>query len=618
MTTVDFGFLKPYIEDKNKRHQFYKESVKEYNDLNVHMDGLPPNELLRDRRPAESEQILKYREKIYAPITKVPMHKVMNSLLKIRTSPDWSIKYDIKEIPAGIPEEETLENYMEFEYPKFSSFTNWFFSVAFKNYLVDSNSILLLMPLNINVAENEYYKPFPTVFNSEYIIDYEENSFYVLLSKETCEYKDGNGRSRRGFIYYIVTDTFIYQYNQIKTDKTYAEVMKFPHGLGELPIVKLNGYVYDAYATTCLYGSRIDPMLPSLNEAAREYSDLQAEIVQHIHSTIIAYQQQQCNKCKGSGFVPVQEGAPIECSACAGNGYMAFDPYSHIIIRPQQAGEQPYPTKIAEYLVKPIDIAKLQDERIKNHIYDALSAINFEFLAETPLNQSGKAKEVDRSELNNFVFTIAEDVVRIFDECYDITNDYRYGGQYQDEELDASLPVIAVPQNFDIASEEMILLELSKAKQYKLDPIIISNLIIEYSNKKFNADEEIKDLVVEVISLDPFASMNEDDILIQKQNDGFEQYQYVIHCNITTFVNRAMEENPEFESWDKADKQALMKTYATEVSKSITAKNAVMAMLPGGLPATPKNAAILPPKTGVTPTVAQPEKKAIPLQKQTA
>jgi hypothetical protein len=579
MTTVDFGFLKPYITDKEKRHQFYRETVRYEKELCVHMDGLPPNELLRDRRPAESEQILKYREKIYAPITKVPMHKVMNSLLKIRTSPDWSIKYDVTDMPSGIPEEERMNEYMEEEYPKFTSFTNWFFNVGFKNYLVDANAVLLLMPLNIYPAENEYYKPFPTVFNSENIIDYEEGSYYVLHSKETCEYKDGNGRSRRGFIYYIVTDTFIYQYNQIKADKTYAEEMRFPHNLGYLPIVKLNGYVYDAYATTCLYRSRIDPMLPSLNEAAREYSDLQAEIVQHIHSTIIAYQQQQCNKCKGTGFVPTQEGAPIECSYCAGSGFMAFDPYSHIIIRPQQAGDQPYPTKIAEYLVKPIDIAKLQDERVKSHIYDALASINFEFISQTPLNISGKAKEIDRAELNNFVFTIAEDVIRIFDDCYNITNDYRYGGQYEGEELESNLPEINVPSNFDIISESALMDEISKAKEAKIDSVILAAMMQEYANKKFNTEQDLRNMIMATLQLDPFACMSEDDILIQLQNNGFEKTQYVIHCNIVSFVVKAVEENDDFYTLEMPDKQKIIQKYADEVVKKTSAQTAIMAQI---------------------------------------
>ena len=575
MTTVDFSFLKPYITEKEMRHPFYAETVKCAKELSIHMDGLPPDELLRARRPAESDQILKYREKIYSPITKIPMHKVMNSLLKIRTSPDWSIKYNVSKMPSGIPKEERMNEYMEEYYPKFSSFTNWFFSVAFKNYLVDANSVLMVMPLNIDIAENEYYKPFQIVFNSENIIDYKEDDYYVLMSKEKCKYRDGNGRLRDGFIYYVVTDSYIYQYNQVKSDKSYEEVMAFAHGLGYLPIVKMNGYVYDVYAKHFLYHSRIDPMLPSLNEAAREYSDLQAEIVQHIHSTIIAYQQQECIKCKGLGVVPTQEGASIACTSCSGSGYMPFDPYSHIVIRPQQSGEQPYPTKIAEYLVKPIDIAKLQDERVRAHIYDALSAINFEFISQTPLNISGKAKEIDRAELNNFVYTIAEDVVRIFDCCYKITNDYRYGGQYSGEELEANLPYITVPSNFDIISESALMDEIGKAKSAKIDPVIISAMMIEYTNKKFNTEQGVRDLVVATLELDPFASMSEDDILIQLQNNGFEKYQYVIHCNIVNFILRANEENEDFYTLELSEKQAIMKGYADEVIKNNSLKQAV-------------------------------------------
>ncbi len=575
---IPIDFLAPYIKDKKKKHQFYHESCQFYYDLKIHMDGMFPDKLLTERRPAESITIRDYRKQIYVPITQAPVHKVHNSLLKIRKAPDWSIKYDLEDQPKSMPEEESFHDYMEEDYPYYSSFTNWFFSVAFKNYEIDANAVILMMPLNPVKEDVDYYNPFPTVFNSDQVIDFKEGEFYVLLSKEKCDYKDGNDVTRKGFIYYVVTETNIYQYNQIKTDGTYLETLNIEHNLGFLPIVKMYGDVFDSYGVTCLYTSRIAPIVPSLKEAVREYSDLQAEIVQHIHSTIIAYQQQQCNSCKGIGFVKVGDGAPIQCQACTGSGYMAFNPYEHIVVRPQQAGEQPYPTPIAQYLIKPIDIAKLQDERVRNHIKDALTAINFEFLYATPLNQSGRAKEVDRSELNNFVYTICEDVIRIFDACYAITYDYRYGGidVLSEEDREKVLPKINVPCQYDIVSESVLLAEITSAKAAGVEPVILNSMLQEYTNSKFNSEQDIRDLVMATLELDPFSSKKEEDILLQLNNDGILESDYIIHCNIISFVSRAIEENKDFLNMSCTEKIAVMNEYATELKTQKSTKNEIM------------------------------------------
>ena len=57
-------------------------------------------------------------------------------------------------------------------------------------------------------------------------------------------------------------------------------------------------------------------------------------------------------------------------------------------------------------------------EEIKQEIWDAYSAVNMEFLMDSPLATSGESKKVDRDELNNFVYTFAEDAVGVLDNAY--------------------------------------------------------------------------------------------------------------------------------------------------------------------------------------------------------
>jgi hypothetical protein len=209
-----------------------------------------------------------------------------------------------------------------------------------------------------------------------------------------------------------------------------VEILNIENPLGYMPIRWTYGQNVEMNAYTMLNESRISSIVPKLNEAIREYSDLQAEIVMHIHSTMWSMQPQQCKTCRGIGNVPRENSAPVQCPACSGLGLAPLNPFEHLVLAPPRPGEPSIPTPPMGYVQKDTEIARLQQERIQQMIYDALSSINMEFLAEVPLSQSGTAKQVDREELNSFVHSIAEDVVRIMDGVsYDCCA-WRYSGDF--------------------------------------------------------------------------------------------------------------------------------------------------------------------------------------------
>lgn len=572
-----------FIEEK-KRHKFYDDSVKMAYDMAVHADNIYPKELIGVRRPKESEAIKKYREEIYVSKTEAPVYKVMNSLMKIRKSQDWMIKYP-KNNPK-ITESESLENYMEFDFPRYASFTNWFWAVCFPQYLIDANAVSFILPENIyesmeNSGEveeaNKYLEPYPVIYNSEQILDYSDEH-YLLWSEEKNKYTK-NRRTYEGNIYYLVDEMNVTIIKEIDPKPIY-EITVYAHNLEELPIVKLGGWVKKEMLQYTLYKSRISPMLPELKEAVREYSDLQAEIVQHIHSTLWAMESQKCNNCNGSGrVIGGKDSAPIKCKECQGKGFYPFNPYENLIVRQPKAGESATPTPPVGYITKPIEIAELQNRRVQDHIFYALAAINFEFLMNTPLNQSGAAKQVDRSELDNFVNSIAEDVVKIYDDHYKIINDYRYRIIIPDEDQrEELLPFINVPMKYDILSEEFLIGEVAKARTSGVNTNLINACEIEYANKKFGADDDVRQYVVACLELDPFASETEDSIIMKLQNKGISQEDYVIHCNVKNYVKRAVEENPDFYAMTLQAKQDILASYAQEAMVSNSAKGKVITL----------------------------------------
>lgn len=569
--------LKGYFKEK-VRHHFYEESVEMSDDMKVHSDGVYPKKLIEERRPHEPEIVIDYRKKIFVPKTKPTFGKVLSSLSKIRRSSDWSIQH-VKDGTrfSKIDDKETLEEYCEKKFPYFESLTNWTFQVLLKKYLEDPNACIFVFPLEIGVEENTFLRPFPVIFDSCHVLDFVPEDYAVLKNPLGSTYYV-RGKAEAGDSFYVITTERIMRYDQVnsKGDMQLSEV-DFAHGLGRLPVFRIGAVIAKADGHNYLYESRVAGMLPELNEAIREYSDLQAAKVIHIYPERYEFVQNQCPKCKGTtqvknprwhpGCDPTMISAMIDCDnpKCV-DGYIAAGPYSKILIRPTnnavEAGTN-IPTPPAGYVEKDVEIVRIMEESVKQHIYDGLAAINFQFLENTPLNESGKAKEVDRDELNNTVHAIAEDIVKCLDNTYKLIALYRYGTLYSMEEIaEEMLPKIIVPEKYDLLSSSHLVEELSASKDKKLNPVLQNALEVEYAAKKFNTDSTVSDLLELVFRLDPLPNTSEDEKNSRLQNKGISQETYIISSNIHEFVQLALDENEDFPSLPLADQKKKMKELA--------------------------------------------------------
>jgi hypothetical protein len=458
------------------------------------------------------------------------------------------------------------------------------FSEGLKNYLLDANGVVAILPFSIPSSVSEFVKPVSQFFDSTQVIDFVENEYCVLLSNDKSIIKNSAGRviATNGSIYYIITPNEYYKYEQINTKGTLQESDVYIHNIGSLPCFRVGGLFKQRLNNSTIYDSRIASMVPSLNEAAREYSDLQAEILQHIHSEKYAYVNSDCKVCNGSGKV-LKDGTQAECPNCKGIGSLLnISNYNTFLIDAAKAGENQLPAPPIGYIQKTTEIAKLQDERVRQHLYDALSTLNMEFLAETPLNQSGAAKEVDKDELNNFVNSIAEDVVNIMDKCYYYIGEYRHNVAVQDKEKRALLlPTVNVPTKFDMLSSNYLLTELTSAKTSGISQAIKKALEIEYAKKKFNTRTDIAEFSELTFTLDPLYGLTEDEKMVRKSNGGISDVDYIISSNISQFVQRAMFENKLFFDVDFKGQTDKMKQYANELKTEMDKAKPVIDMNAG-------------------------------------
>jgi hypothetical protein len=560
------------------RHQNYGATCELATKIAVHADGTFPQNLINERRPNESEQIKEYRRKIYVPITKRPVSKIISSLGKIRRSQDWMIRYNVEAASKSIPNVETLESYCEQNYPRFTSITNWVFADVIRRYLVDANALVAVLPMGVP-SKTEFVKPIGVVFDSAQVLDYAPDSYAIVKSSEKKLYPS-NGNIVSGDVYYIITPTYVERREASYDGANYHVAWKYEHGFGKLPCFKIGGVFYGAENNDFIFNSRIADIVPSLDEAAREYSDLQAEVVQHIHSEKIIYTNTECTECRGRGFTETTDEKGVktrhECPRCNGAGSIAsVSPYGIYKVSPAKTGESNVPMPAVQYVNKPTDMARLQDERIKQHIFDALAAVNMEFLASVPLSQSGIAKAVDRDELNNLVYAVAEDLVKVMDEVYGFINEYRYKLIVPDDEKRrAMLPRIAVPERFDLMTSANILAEITEARNAAINPVLIAEMEKNFAKKVFNEAPEVANVLQMVHSLDPMPCTSDDNKMAQLANGGVTKLDYIISCNIMAFVRRALREDKLFATKSYEEQYKVLVAYADaiETANSLAAR----------------------------------------------
>jgi len=555
----------PYLAKyKPKRREHHEDYLEAYEEHCWHFEGEYPKELIERRRPGEHADIKQWREAVYQPMTKAPCSKVITSLQKIQKSPDWHVTPSNGDFPL-IAEGEDMYTYMYKKFPTFQTVEKYATDVYLRQYLIDAGAIVVVKPLNLNKLENEYFKPMPEIINSKYVYEFKPNELFIWNGDEDFYFKNGKTETK-GEVVYALTDTHMYRYEQISIDGKYREAWAYQHNLMELPAFEIGSVVVEFTNQERQYETRVAGMIPALNECAREYSDAQAEMVQHVFSTMYTYETADCNVCKGSGMINSTNGA-VGCTECDGKGKYPFNPFEHIVISNSVLKETP-PNPPAAYIQKQTEIITIMDSRFKQRIYDALSAINMEFLAEKPISQSGVAKQYDAEELNNFVYAVAEDMIFFINMTSYLCGLWRYASIYSKEDIVTMIPSINVPIKYEIVSDSVMLDDITRMVNAKVDATLIIAAEVEYARRKFSTNPTIAEQVIARMELDPLAGLGDDSILTANQLGVITKTDITIHYNINKFIARAIDEYNNWDELTKSQKFAILVGYAEELNNA--------------------------------------------------
>ncbi len=556
---LDDNELLNYISrlvDGNAIHLNYYDNVEQSKQMGVHLKGDRPTDLLEAYRPNEPQEIRDYRLNVYEPITKSQGKRVVNVLSKIQQSSNYTIKFPEQN---NVPTEENLESYTTENYPFFGSVESWGFSIALQQDLVDANSLVVVMPLQIPDDSVTYLKPYTFVYRSDQVLDYGLNYYTILLDEKNVV----NSVPLNEWLF--VTDSQIIKVIQIdekNLGKVEVEVL-YEFDFGEVPAYFMKGD-YREETIPFAYDSFVSGILPYWNKVIRIDSDLDAQYNQHLFLERVEVEVECDAGCKqdiDSGTrvtTRISNGKEIKtpCKRCQGSGWInGRSPLGVTTVRKDAFDGDGAEFPGVTYIDKPIDIVELTEKKIDSLISQGFSSINMDIIDKVGENQSGVAKTIDRSELNSFMTKISDN---LFDNI--LANAYKFISLWRYSVVnDTVLPVINKPTNFNAMNEAMLVAEIKTIADAGLDT---TQYEMDLVDRRYPNDKAKQLYNKNVLSLDPLAGKTNEEKVDIKLSGGVTQEQFIVSSNIRGFILDAMEKDEEFLLKSREEKQKVLNDLA--------------------------------------------------------
>ena len=81
---------------------------------------------------------------------------------------------------------------------------------------------------------------------------------------------------------------------------------------------------------------------------------------------------------------------------------------------------------------------------------------------------------------------------------------------------------------------------------------------------------EVQKKLAVILTLDPLANISEDDKGMRLSNNGISQEDYILSCNINSFVEKAITEDENFLSLDAKQQKEKLMVYVKEITQKTT------------------------------------------------
>jgi len=276
--------------------------------------------------------------------------------------------------------------------------------------------------------------------------------------------------------------------------------------------------------------------------------------------------------CQNGSIFDSEVGVKTKCPSCGGHGRKSLTgPYDTAWVsrdkftNPDQPGT---PSPPFGYVSVPTEATAMLDKRVDALLEKGLNAMNMDIVNKVGENQSGVAKSIDRTELNDFLGNIRDWFFDIH-----LVNFFYFASRYmfdlngQTDTTDIQ-PQIIKPETFDVYNTTELTEQLKAGKDAGLSPAYLQTKQTEIQAKEFQQNPSLLVQLNLMTELDPFPEKTSDEIIAMDSIGSVLKTDIIIHDNIIVFVQRALEETKGFADLDYSKQREVLTKYAEEVVKS--------------------------------------------------
>ncbi len=568
--TKEFVKYLEKISDQSspKRHKFYGKSVEAMHNMGVHMTGDDPKRLLDIKRPNEDNEAKQYRLDSYKPKTKSSANKATSIINRIYNERLFSITFPAMPTDTIKPED-SLQNYLTKDMPLYVSLMNYQKTVFTKMHLKDANALVGVLPIDFDKVDTELLDPIPIFYTSEELVDFEDEVFYTILEGADVKKKKKGVpvmQDQRQKIT-IFTENKILIFFREKTSEDFAMVLDHDHNFGFPPAIRVGGVVVDTQRPH-LFESFIAGVLPHWDDAVSMFSDLAFAIINHLYPREWEIPQDCNNQSCRNGQVTVKGGdgndCEVNCPTCSGTGKMTNRGPANVTWVNKDALNPDAPLPMPPFGVgeKELGSTELLVKLAKEEIEKGFEAINMDIVNKVGENQSGKAKVIDRQDLDAFLNIYASHVFNyVLPNVILFITMWRYWVVYNQNEnlITETLPTIKEPTTFDVFSISLLTDELEKLTSAGAGGALLMGVRKDIIDKRFS-DEPTKDFFNAIIDVDPLSHLTNDQLMTQSRVIG--QTEMYIHTYAKDLVEEAIADKEDFLGLPLQEMKLIIRTLA--------------------------------------------------------
>lgn len=545
-------------------HDLYEDSVYMAEQIEVHaVKGEFPEELFKYRSPNQTEKEAKYIKDNYKQYTLPEFMDYVNTITRPFGDGNWSINYREEE-NIFTSSNQTFQQYIENELPIYGSLEAFIKGVLPTIKSIDANGFIAIRPKEIDyvlndqeelVIDSQYlYEPTIFFYESESVIDYLEDEYYLFLSEEQSLVKTNGGFKREGAIFELYTRNEVYFFKQIgtKSDNKFERVLFYTHNAGKCPVEQMKG-VPKLEGNSILWQSPFIFGVDLLDLVAVNSNWLQFSINKCVFPMTVMYGS-ECSfknsegvQCDNGIITGINENGSYSntCPSCHGSGLQGrISPLGTLLIKPKtkfEEGEVGNSMPPLSYVSPEVTSLEFLEKKIDKDTIKSRQILRLRNRNSIVSGQPITATEVfdDSKGMTAFIKPIIDQIFDIYEFCLETIGWQRYGEKFNGVEL-------TYPKSYDFKSPEDYLNDLTNSIKNGLPPSFTQTLLMQYINSYYGDSQKTTLIYKLVMRADRIFALTQNEISTKMSKGTISKWEDILHMSALNLISDAITADPKF------------------------------------------------------------------------